>query len=106
MFVGFDIYIAVLVDPTFWIVVRNMFLWALITIPAQMLIGGTVAYFIERHTDSWRGFFRTMYFLPVVTSVSVISLYQPRRGGPLAAIFPPPVSGRYRARCAGRVAQW
>jgi len=58
----------------FWIVARNMFLWGLITIPVQMLIGGTIAYFIERHTFRWRGFFRTMYFLPVVTSVSVVSL--------------------------------
>ncbi len=61
-------------DPVFWIVMRNMFLWGLITIPVQMVIGGTVAYFIERHTFAWRGFFRTMYFLPVVTSVSVVSL--------------------------------
>ncbi len=74
IFVGLDTYLSVLADPLFWIVVRNMVIWALITIPVQMVIGGTVAYFIERHTDSWRGFFRTMFFLPVVTSVSVISL--------------------------------
>ena len=51
-----------------------MVLWGAITIPVQMLIGGLLAYFIERHTHRLRGFFRTMYFLPVVTSVSVISL--------------------------------
>ncbi|MDR3470715.1 MAG: sugar ABC transporter permease [Devosia sp.] len=73
-FVGLETYWAVLSDPVFWIVVRNMVLWGLITIPVQMLIGGIVAYFIERHTTAWRGFFRTMFFLPVVTSVSVISL--------------------------------
>lgn len=73
-FVGLNTYLSVLADPVFWIVVRNMTVWALITIPVQMIIGGTVAYFIERHTDAWRGFFRTMFFLPVVTSVSVISL--------------------------------
>jgi multiple sugar transport system permease protein/raffinose/stachyose/melibiose transport system permease protein len=74
VFVGFAAYKAVLSDPTFWIVVRNMVLWGVITIPTQMLIGGTIAYFIERHTRRLRGFFRTMFFLPVVTSVSVISL--------------------------------
>lgn len=73
-FVGLDTYLSVLADPVFWIVVRNMVLWGLITIPVQMVIGGTIAYFIERHTDTWRSFFRTMFFLPVVTSVSVISL--------------------------------
>lgn len=73
-FVGLANYTAVLGNPTFWIVVRNMVLWGVITIPVQMLIGGLLAYFIERHTHALRGFFRTMFFLPVVTSVSVISL--------------------------------
>jgi raffinose/stachyose/melibiose transport system permease protein len=73
-FVGLAGYGAALVDPVFWVVVRNMFLWGIITIPVQMLIGGVLAYFIERHTHRLRGFFRTMFFLPVVTSVSVISL--------------------------------
>ncbi|GLS18576.1 ABC transporter permease [Labrys miyagiensis] len=71
---GFANYAAVLTDPTFWVVVRNMALWAIITIPVQMLIGGLLAYFIERHTQRLRGFFRTAFFLPVVTSVSVVSL--------------------------------
>jgi raffinose/stachyose/melibiose transport system permease protein len=71
---GFGNYAAVLMDPTFWVVVRNMALWAIITIPVQMLIGGLLAYFIERHTHRLRGFFRTAFFLPVVTSVSVVSL--------------------------------
>jgi raffinose/stachyose/melibiose transport system permease protein len=73
-FTGIASYAAVLSDPIFWVVVRNMTLWAVITIPVQMLVGGVLAYFIERHTQWLRGFFRTMFFLPVVTSVSVISL--------------------------------
>ena len=73
-FFGLAGYGRVLADPVFWTVVRNMALWGVITIPVQMLIGGMLAYFIERHTHRWRGFFRTMFFLPVVTSVSVVSL--------------------------------
>lgn len=73
-FIGVAGYAAVLEQSTFWTVVVNMFLWGVITVPLQMLIGGTLAYFIERHTNRLRGFFRTMFFLPVVTSVSVISL--------------------------------
>ena len=61
-FAGLANYREVLSDPTFWIVVRNMVLGALITIPVQMLIGGLLAYFIERHTHRLRSFFRTMYF--------------------------------------------
>ena len=71
---GLGNYRAVLADPTFWIVVRNMALWGVITIPVQMLVGGLLAWFIERHTHRLRGFFRTAFFLPVVTSVSVVSL--------------------------------
>lgn len=74
IFAGVGNYRSVLTDPTFWIVVRNMALWGVITIPVQMLVGGLLAYFIERHTNALRGFFRTMFFLPVVTSVSVVSL--------------------------------
>lgn len=73
-FAGFSNYATVIGDPTFWTVVRNMALWGVITIPVQMLVGGVLAWFIERHTDRLRGFFRTMFFLPVVTSVSVVSL--------------------------------
>ncbi len=61
-------------DPVFWIILRNMALWAAITIPVQMLIGGTLAYLIERCTKRSRTFFRTMFFLPVVTSVSVVAI--------------------------------
>ncbi len=73
-FVGLANYGEVLRDPVFWVVMRNMALWAAITIPVQMLIGGVIAWFVERHTYAWRSFFRTMFFLPVVTSVSVVSL--------------------------------
>jgi len=73
-FAGLSNYLAVFIDPVFWTVARNMVLWGAITIPVQMLVGGVIAWFIERHTVRWRGFFRTMFFLPVVTSVSVISL--------------------------------
>jgi ABC-type sugar transport system permease subunit len=61
-------------DPVFWLMLRNMTLWGVITIPVQMVIGGTLAYLIERCTRHSRTFFRTMFFLPVVTSVSVVAI--------------------------------
>jgi ABC-type sugar transport system permease subunit len=51
-----------------------MFLWGAITIPVQMVLGGTIAYLIERHTHRSKTFFRVMFFLPVITSVSVVSI--------------------------------
>jgi raffinose/stachyose/melibiose transport system permease protein len=73
-FVGLDHYRQVFQDPLFWRVLLNMFLWGLITIPVQMVIGGTIAYLIERHTTRSKTFFRVMFFLPVITNVSVISI--------------------------------
>ncbi|UGA57693.1 carbohydrate ABC transporter permease [Vibrio sp. VB16] len=73
-FVGLQHYLTVITDPVFWVVMRNMFLWAAITIPVQMLIGGVIAYYVEFYTERWRTFFRTLFFIPVVTSVSVVSL--------------------------------
>ena len=73
-FVGLDQYLRAFGDPVFWHVLGNMFLWGLITIPVQMLIGGVIAYFIERYTHRSKTFFRVMFFLPVITSVSVVSI--------------------------------
>jgi raffinose/stachyose/melibiose transport system permease protein len=73
-FAGLDQYFRALSDPVFWRVLRNMFYWAAITIPFQMVLGGSIAYLIERHTSRSRTFFRVMFFLPVVTSVSVVSI--------------------------------
>jgi raffinose/stachyose/melibiose transport system permease protein len=73
-FVGFGQYVRALSDPVFWRVLRNMFYWGAITIPAQMILGGSIAYLIERYTSRSRTFFRVMFFLPVVTSVSVVSI--------------------------------
>jgi raffinose/stachyose/melibiose transport system permease protein len=73
-FVGLANYAEVFRDPVFWRAAANMAIWAAITIPVQMLLGGLIAWFIERHTTRLRPFFRTMFFLPVVTSVSVVSL--------------------------------
>jgi raffinose/stachyose/melibiose transport system permease protein len=73
-FVGLEHYWQLFRDPVFWRVLLNMFLWGLITIPVQMVIGGTIAYLIERYTARSKTFFRVMFFLPVITSVAVVSI--------------------------------
>jgi ABC-type sugar transport system permease subunit len=67
-------YVRAFTDPEFWVMLRNMTYWAVLTIPIQMIVGGTLAYFIERCTRRSRAFWRTMFFLPVVTSVSVVAI--------------------------------
>jgi raffinose/stachyose/melibiose transport system permease protein len=73
-FVGLDHYWQAFNDPVFWRVLLNMFLWGAVTIPVQMLVGGVIAYLIERYTSRSKTFFRVMFFLPVITSVSVVSI--------------------------------
>lgn len=67
-------YATAITDPAFWLVMRNMLYWAVTTIPIQMLIGGTLAYAIERYTNRSKTFFRTAFFIPVVTNVAVIAI--------------------------------
>jgi raffinose/stachyose/melibiose transport system permease protein len=73
-FVGIDHYRQAFNDPVFWRVLLNMSLWGAITIPVQMVVGGTIAYLIERYTSRSKTFFRVMFFLPVITSVAVVSI--------------------------------
>lgn len=84
-FAGLQNYIDVFSDPVFKKVMRNVFYWIVITITVQAAIGFTLAYIIEEKLKRFRGFFRTVFFLPVVTSVVVIAIvwakiYQPYQG--------------------------
>lgn len=84
-FVGLDNYIEIISDPVFGKVMRNTIYWIAITITVQATIGFTLAYIIEEKLTRFRGFFRTAFFLPVVTSVVVIAIvwakiYQPYQG--------------------------
>ena len=87
----FGNYLAVLTDPIFWTAVRNMAYWAVLTIGIQTILGAVLAYFIETYTRRARVLFRTVFFLPVVTSVSVIAvvwqqIYAPNYG-PLQGVL-------------------
>jgi multiple sugar transport system permease protein len=72
VFVGWGNYQAVFTDRTFWLAMRNTALYAVVTVAGQMLIGLTLAFLVHRVTIGKR-FFRTVYYLPVVTSWVVVS---------------------------------
>ena len=67
-------FLAVLTDGVFWIAARNMLYWAALTIFIQMALGGVLAYLIETYTRRSKAVFRTVFLVPVVTSVSVIAI--------------------------------
>jgi multiple sugar transport system permease protein len=80
-FIGFDNFIRLFGSDTFWASLRNTVIFAVVIVPIQSLLALGLAMLIN---VKMRGvnFFRTIYFLPVVTSMVVVSilwlfLYQP-----------------------------
>src|SRR5690242_4437320 len=72
-FVGLENYARALRDPVFWLALRNTVVYTLITVPGQMVFGLAAALLLDRPLRA-RAFFRTIYYLPVVTSWVVVSL--------------------------------
>jgi multiple sugar transport system permease protein len=72
-FVGSDNYVRALTkDPLFWPAARNTLLYAAVTVPAQMALGLGAALLLNVAVRG-RGFFRALYYLPVVTSWLIVS---------------------------------
>ncbi|MGH2558766.1 MAG: carbohydrate ABC transporter permease, partial [Thermomicrobiales bacterium] len=72
-FVGLDNYRRAFDDPIFWTALENTVLYTVITVPGQMVIGLSVALLLDGPLRA-RAFFRTIYYIPVVTSWVVVSL--------------------------------
>jgi ABC-type sugar transport system permease subunit len=82
--VGLKHYNALFADDIFLHALQNTFVFALVYVPASILLALLVAVAIEG-TGALRPIFRTIYFLPVVTSVIATGLiwawlYQPALG--------------------------
>lgn len=73
-FVGLGNYVKLFNDEVFRITLRNSLYWILITVSVQMVLGFLLAYSIEEHLTRFKSFFRTLFFIPVVTSVVVIAI--------------------------------
>ncbi|WP_405082373.1 carbohydrate ABC transporter permease [Paenibacillus chitinolyticus] len=71
-FVGFSNYLALYHDPVFLISLRNTAVYVLIGVPGQLAAGLAVALLLRR-IIRFKAFFRTVYFLPYVTSVVAVS---------------------------------
>ncbi len=85
MFIGLDNYRQLFNDPVFMASLGNTFKYALMYMPLAIVLALACALAIN--AAGWlTGFFRTVYFLPVVTSVIATALiwsvgfYQPRYG--------------------------
>jgi multiple sugar transport system permease protein len=71
--------------PMFWISLRNTLYFVLAGGPISVIVSLAVAVMLDSELVRWRGFFRTVYFAPVVTTLVAVAvvwkyLYDPRYG--------------------------
>jgi multiple sugar transport system permease protein len=72
-------------DPRFWIALRNTLYFVLVGGPLSVAVSLGAALLLESRLTRWKGFFRTVLFLPVVTTLVAVAvvwraLYHPRAG--------------------------
>ena len=72
-FIGVDNFTRMFSDPTFWAALRNVTIFTVAVVPLQAGLGLLLAVLVNKKVRS-SVFFRTVYFLPVVTSMVVVSL--------------------------------
>lgn len=72
-FVGVENYTRAFNDPIFWMALRNTLFYVVVTVPGQMILGLGIALLLDGPLRA-RSFFRTIYYIPVVTSWVVVSL--------------------------------
>lgn len=72
-FVGLDNYRRALQDDVFWMSLRNTLVYTAITVPGQLIFGLAAALLLDAPLRG-RAIFRTIFYLPVVTSWVVASL--------------------------------
>lgn len=73
--VGLQYYKRIAQDPVFLIALKNNFLYALISIVFQVGLGLVIAAILEEtFFRRFQGFFRTVFFMPSVISITVVGL--------------------------------
>ncbi|ATG55799.1 ABC transporter permease [Brachybacterium ginsengisoli] len=73
-FVGLSNYRAVLADPMFWSAVKITLVFMLIVAPLRVFGAFFLAILLNSPKLRFSGFFRTMYFLPVVTTTAIVGV--------------------------------
>jgi multiple sugar transport system permease protein len=72
-FLGLRNYMQALSDPVFWQAFRNVIEYTAVTVVGQMIFGLAAALLLNRKFFAL-GIFRTLYYLPVVSSWVIVSL--------------------------------
>lgn len=84
-FIAFDNYIRLFQDELFWTALKNTFYFVLVGGPLSVAVSLGTAMLISSKLVKYKGLFRLIYFLPVVTTLVAVAivwrfLYHPRFG--------------------------
>ncbi len=83
--VGLANFAGLLRNPVFWTALRNTLFFVLVGGPLTVVVALAAALLLDAKTARWKGFFRTVYFAPFVTTLVAVAtvfrfLYHPRFG--------------------------
>lgn len=92
-FVGLRHYVTVANDPQFWNAFWNTVQYTAFLVPVQLSLGLILALILDNPRMRFRTFYRTLYFMPVVTTLAIVAivmrlLYQ-SGGTALTSVFVP-----------------
>lgn len=73
-FVGLDNFKNLLHDDLFWGAFANSFKYMLMSVPFLIILSLFIAVILNDQSLKGRGLFRTMFFLPVVTTASIVGI--------------------------------
>ncbi len=84
-FVGTGNYTGLLGDGLFWTALRNTFVFVVVAAPLTVALSLLAALLLHARVARFRGVFRTIFFLPVVTTLVAVAVvwryvYHPRFG--------------------------
>jgi len=72
-FIGIKNYTKLLTDPSFWQSMLNTFYLVIFVVPLSLFLSLVFANFLNNITR-FKGFFRTIYYIPTVTSMVAVSI--------------------------------
>lgn len=73
-FIGLDNYKELLQDHLFWNAFINSFKYTAMIVPLELAVSLFLAYMLNNEKLKCRSLYRTMYFVPVVTTASVVGI--------------------------------
>lgn len=72
-FNDFANYLRAFKDKNFWIALKNTFIYLVVSVPGQLVLGLIVALLLEK-IHKLKVFFRAGYYIPVITSFVIVTL--------------------------------